>query len=135
MIDLIQIRNRSNDMRTNMSPVVKRLQPAPNLGISVLHELRLPPFTFHVHPVVCGRSVRVYPLLHFDYAGAIIELVGYVCRLGADVADLADECDLGYFGAVDLEVCVWMGLLSVEDLFDRAGAEGIFAVAGLEFTA
>lgn len=71
-------------------------------------------------------------MLHFDSAAAVIEAVGYVGGLGADVADCADEGDLGYVCAVDSEVCVWMGLLGVEDLFDVAWSEGVFAIAALD---
>lgn len=36
--------------------------------------------------------------------------------------------DLGYFYAVDLELSVWVRLLGVDDLLDRDGSEGVFAV-------
>lgn len=36
--------------------------------------------------------------------------------------------DLGYFDAVDFELAVWVWLLGVDDLLDRDGAEGVFAV-------
>jgi len=100
---------------------------------------------------------RPRPQLDFEGAGAVVELVMGVGGLDGDVADLADEgklrvsggfwlagmrgvglgaglgpkrgmADLGYFDAIDFELAVWVWLLRVDDLLDRDGSEGVFAV-------
>lgn len=68
-------------------------------------------------------------MFDFDGAGAVVEFVGDVGGLGGDVADLADEGDLLDFDVVDFELGVGMRLGGVEDLFDGAGAEGVFRLA------
>ena len=71
-----------------MAFVVEGLQPAPDTCPFVLDEFGLRD---------CGvghgvhGSVGVDPLFDFYCAGAVVEFVGYVCGLGGDVADLADE--------------------------------------------
>lgn len=68
-------------------------------------------------------------MFYFDRAGAVVEFVCDVGGLGGDVPDLSDECDLLDFDVVDFEFGVGMRLCGVEDLFDRAGAEGVFRLA------
>lgn len=68
-------------------------------------------------------------MFDFDGAGAVVEFVGDVGGLGGDVADLADEGELLDFDVVDFELGVGMRLGGVEDLFDGAGAEGVFRLA------
>lgn len=120
VVQLVDVCDRAYDVGANMSFVIKRLQPPPHFSIVVLLQL-----------AVCsavGPRVRIDPLLHLHRSRAVVQLVRYIRRLRADIADLAHEGDLGDFGAVDLEVCVGVGLLGIEDLLDGAGAEGVFAV-------
>lgn len=70
-------------------------------------------------------------MLDVDCAGAVIDFVGYIRRLGGDVADLANKGDLGDFDIVDAEVGVGVGLGGFEDLFDGDWSEGIFSVCSL----
>lgn len=68
-------------------------------------------------------------MFYFDRAGAVVEFVCDVGGLGGNVTDLSDECDLLDFNVVDFELGVGMRLCGVEDLFDGAGAEGVFRLA------
>lgn len=67
----------------------------------------------------------INPLLHLNDARAVIDLVGCVCGLLDDVADLPDEGALGDFAAVDEEFAIGVWLLGVDKLFDCYGAEGV----------
>lgn len=118
-------------MRAHMSSIVERLQTSPHPRPLILHQIVLRGFVAgisHIHRVV-GFSID--PLLDFHGAGAIVEFVGDVCGLCADVADLADKGQLLDFDIVDLEVGVGVRLGGVEDLFYGAGAEGFAADAAL----
>ena len=91
------VRDGSDDVGADVPFVVESLEAAPDARPFVLDELR-----FRGAGVVVGGvhgGVGVDPLLHFYGAGAVVELVGYVCGLGGYVADLADEGDL-FFGVV-----------------------------------
>lgn len=44
---------------------------------------------------------------------------------------MAYERDLGYLDVVDLELCVWVRLLCLEDLFYGDWSESIFSVCSL----
>lgn len=125
MGDLHLIRDRPDDMRADMSPVVESFQSAPHPRPFILHE---PGIVLAACPAaeIHGRGLGIDPLLYFDRAGAVVEFVGDVGGLGGDVADLADEGDLLDFDVVDFELGVGMRLGGVEDLFDGAGAEGVF---------
>lgn len=132
MGDLHLIRDRPDDMRADMSPVIESFQPSPHPRPFILHEpggivlaaaCPAPPAEIH------GRGLGIDPLFDFDGAGAVVEFVGDVGGLGGDVADLANEGDLLDFDVVDFELGVGMRLGGVEDLFDGAGAEGVFRLA------
>lgn len=71
------------------------------------------------------RRVRVDPLLDFDFAGAVGDLVCDVCGLRADIEHLAYEHDAGRVCAVYLVVRLWVGLGGVEGLFDCNRPEGV----------
>lgn len=114
-------------MRTNKSLIRKRAHPSKNPCIPIQLDLVLPRRAGTL-PIICLHGVlrraRVDPLFDFDLAGAIIDLVGDVCGLRADVADLADEGDGGGVGAVDLVVCFRVWLRGVEGLLDCDGTKG-----------
>lgn len=58
---------------------------------------------------------------------------GHVCQWSVEVGDPVGAC-LVYLTerlAVTLEFSVWVGLLRIEDLLDRHGTDGVFAVASL----
>ncbi len=93
ILDLVVVGQWTDDVCTDVAFVVEGFQAAPDAGVGVFDESR-----FGVVGVV-GRvhgcdGVGVDPLFYFNGAGAIVEFVSYVCGLGGDVADLADECDL-----------------------------------------
>ena len=92
VIDLVVIRNRSNHMRTNMFPVVESLQLAPYPTIPVFNQLW--PRVILVTRLIGCRHLAIVPLLDLDGTSAIIDFVGNVGGLGADVADLANKRDL-----------------------------------------
>jgi hypothetical protein len=70
-------------------------------------------------------------LLDIYCASAVIDFVGYIRRLGGDVADLANKGDLGDFDIVDTKIGVGVGLGGFEDLLDGDWSEGIFSVCSL----
>lgn len=71
-------------------------------------------------------------MFHFDFARAVVDSVCDVCTLGADVANLSDEANAAYVGAVNLVIGFGIGLCCVEGLLDCDGAEcGIIAVCAL----
>ena len=78
-------------MGSDVAFVVESLQPAPDTGPFVLDE-----FWFRDGGIRGGvhGSIGVDPLFHFYRAGAVVNLVRYVCCLRGYVADLADEGDL-----------------------------------------
>ena len=117
---------RPDNVGTDMSLVIERLQPAPDACVFILSKLR-----FLRVGGVRGGGVDVDPLFHLDGAGAVVELVGDVGGLGADVTDLADEGDLHYFDVVDAEFAFFVRLTGFKDLFYGDGAEGFSAVGGL----
>ena len=83
----------------------------------------------HVHVIFYACCGRVDPLFGFDFAGAVVDFVRYICALCGDVADLADTVDRSDICAVDLEGGFGVCLGSVEDLFDRDWSEGwVFAL-------
>jgi hypothetical protein len=120
-------------MRTNVPLVSKRLDRAKDARIPVQLELGLAiggRFAVVCVHVIGGGGVD--PFLDFDFAGAVVDLVGYVCALAADVADLADEENVCYVCAVHLEGGFWEGLRGVEDLLDCYWSEGfVVPVSGL----
>ena len=100
VIYLIEIRDGSNQMRTEMSLAVIILQLARHT-----HVLALGGEDFGVVRV----SVGVGPLLYFDEAGAVVEFVGCVCGLGSDGLDLPDYGYGRYVDGVDYEGCFGVG--------------------------
>ena len=132
MGDLHLIRDRPDDMRADMSPVIESFQPSPHPRPFIFHEpggIVLAAASPAPRAEIHGRGLGIDPLFDFDGAGAVVEFVGDVGGLGGDVADLADEGDLLDFDVVDFELGVGMRLGGVEDLFDGAGAEGVFRLA------
>lgn len=123
--DLVVVRDGADDVRADVALVVEGLEAAPDARVRVLYERGLAGAAVGVVGV---GSIRIDPLLHLDGAGAVVEFVGYVCCLRADVADLADEGHLCYFDAVDAELGVRVGLGGVDELLDCYRAECIFAV-------
>jgi hypothetical protein len=106
-------------MRTDMFFAVEALQPAPDPDVHVgLKRLRA---------VVAG-FLRVNPFLDVDGARAVVEGVGNVGRLRVDLADLADDGELGERGAVDNGVLAGKGFRPVDQLLDGYGSEGFVAV-------
>ena len=130
ILNLHLICHRPNNVGAHMAAIVKRLQPPPHSRPLILHQLA-GRFICRVANVHGSSGVGVDPLFYLDGSRAVVELVGDVCGLGADVADLAEEGDLGDFDVVDFEVGVWVRLGGVEDLFDGAGPEGVFVVGAL----
>ena len=87
--DLHFVSDGPYDMCSHVAFIVERLQTAPDARPFVLDELGLGGDGGVGHGVHGG--VGVDPLFDFYRAGAVVELVGYVCGLGGYVADLADE--------------------------------------------
>ncbi len=83
--DLIEVSNRPNDVGPDMTLVIERLEAAIDSDVGVLLQERF---------ASLGRRVAIDPLLYFDQASAVVEFVGYVCCLGGDGTDLANEGDL-----------------------------------------
>ena len=132
-MQLIDILQRPNTVRTNISLIPKRLQFPEDLRISVQLNLILSRGTgafgfIGIHVIGCRR---VNPLLDFDFAGSIVDLVCDVCGLRGNVADLADEADACCVGAIDLVVCFWVGLGRIECLFDCYRTESIVVYIAL----
>jgi hypothetical protein len=135
-IQLVEISQRPHTMSTDVALVSERLDGTKDAGVAVELELalaiagRLAVVCIHV---VGGR--RVNPFLDFDFACAVVDFVCDVCALGADVADLTHEEDVGYVGAVDLEWGFGVRLRGVEDLLHCHRAEGLVVpIASLSFT-
>lgn len=93
VLDLVVVGQRPDDVGADVAFVVEGFQPAPDAGVGVFDKTGLLA-AGAVHGVGGEARVRVRPQLHFDGAGAVVELVGCVGGLGGDVADLADEGDL-----------------------------------------
>lgn len=83
--DLVEIGDGADNVGTDMALVVKGLEAAVDPDIDVLLQRGFGSV---------GRRIAVDPLLYFDKASAVVELVSNVCGLGGDGADLADEGDL-----------------------------------------
>lgn len=135
--DLHLVRHGPDDVRADVPPPVaaKHLEPPPDAAVLVLEQLVLVVGGGGASVAVLVAAVRVLgahvdPLLHFDGAGAVVELVGHVRGLGADVADLADEGQLGDFDVIDLEVGVRVGLVGEVELADGDGADVFEIVLG-----
>lgn len=87
MRDLHLVRHGPDDVRAYVPLVVEGFQAAPDARPLVGDQGG---FATAAGGAVAG-VVGVDPLLDFDDAGAVVELVGGVCWLGGDVADLSDE--------------------------------------------
>lgn len=72
--DLIEIGNGTDDLGADMSLAVVYPQLSPCAGVVILDELRS-------GSNLGLASIRIDPLLYFNGASAIVELVRYVCRL------------------------------------------------------
>lgn len=117
---LIHIRDRANKMTPHMTLIIEALHATKHSAIASLFQ--------SLHLWVWWR-LGVEPLLDFNEAGAVVQLVGCVCGLLCKAADLADEGHLLDFGAVDGEFGVGVWLLGVDKLLDCDWAETVFAVA------
>ena len=126
-VQLINILQRPDTMRTNKALICKRTQSPEDLRVCIQHDLVLPRRPGAL-PIICLHRVRrragIDPLLNFDLTGAIVDFVCDVCGLRADVAHLTYEDDAGSVGAVDLVVGFWVGLGGIEGLFDCDGTKG-----------
>lgn len=86
-------------MTSNMPLVVKALHASKDSAIASLFQ------SFHFW--VWWR-LGVEPLLDLDQAGAVVQLIGCVCGLLGESADLADEGYLLDLAAVDSKLGVGM---------------------------
>lgn len=106
VVNLIVVRDRSDDMCANVFLIVEGLQLAPHSAIRVFDEFRFR--VIAVAHLISGRHLTIVPLLDFDDACAIVNFVCDVCSLCTDVPNLADEGDL-------LEVvsgaCIELGMI------------------------
>lgn len=134
--DLHLVRHGPDDVRPDVPPPVapEYLEPAPHAAVLVLEQLVLV-VGGEASVAVLVAAVRVLgghvdPLLHFHRAGAVVELVGHVGGLRADVADLADEGQLGDFDVVDPEVGFRVGLGGEVELADGDRADVFEVVLG-----
>lgn len=113
-IQLIDIRQRPDTMSPDIALIPKRLQLPKHLDVSIQLDLGLAASPSAIIGGIHGiDSGRVDPMLDFDLARSVIDLVRDVCSLGADVADLTDEEDGGGVCAVNLEVGFWVWLCCV----------------------
>ena len=87
VVDLVAVCHRTDQVRGDVALAVEGLQTAPDAQVLPFFRLGL---------CVCLVGICVYPLLYFDYAGAVVDFVGCVCGLGGDGVDLADEGYLGF---------------------------------------
>ena len=87
VVDLVAVCHRTDQVRGDVALAVEGLQTAEDAQVLSF---------FWLGFCVCLFGVGVYPLLYFDYAGAVVDFVGCVCGLGGDGVDLADEGYLGF---------------------------------------
>lgn len=125
VVDLVEVRDRSDDVGANVSLAIECFHPPPDSAVAILYEFGLLRVEVHVI-LVC--SFAVHPLFHFDYAGAVIDFVGYVRGLCGNIANLPNESDLTYGVAIDLEVGIWVWLMGIEGLLHGNGPNSVFAV-------
>lgn len=90
VLDLVFVLYRSDNRCANVPLVIERLELAEDAHIHLLTEFGRCP----VYGVAVNVRIGVDPLLGFNGAGPVVELVGVVGSLVGDVADLGDECDL-----------------------------------------
>lgn len=129
VVDLIEIRDGPNDVRADVSLLIKSLHPAPDSAVAVFDKLGLLRVEcIHLVLICC---LAIDPLFHLDNASTVVDFVSDVCGLCGYAANLTHEGDLRDVLAVDFEVCVWMWLVGIEGLFHGDGANCILAV-GLE---
>lgn len=86
--DFHLVREWADDVGANVAFVVEGLQLSPDTSPFILDKLGLCRTAVDVHRVL---RVCIDPLFHFYCAGAIVEFVGDVSRLGGDVPDLTHE--------------------------------------------
>lgn len=124
VVDFVVIRNRPYQMRTDELLSGQALQASPDTNMST---------DLVAWVLSLMRLVDVDELLDVDRARAIVDADCDVGGLRVEGADLADSCDLGDGGAVDLEVGALEGFFGVEDLFDGYGAKRFVLVVLREF--
>ena len=107
-----------------MSLVIKALHASKNTAIA--------PLLQSVHLWVRWR-LGIKPLLDFNEAGTVVELVGCICCLLCETADLTNEGYLLNLIAVNDEFGVRVGLVGVDELLDGYWAERVFPVSLNEF--
>jgi len=86
VVDLVEVDNRPDDMRSNISFIAQGVQPTPDSHVTVLSDVLLLQRLVVIVPIV--------PDLDFDGSSAVIQFVCYVCGLLRDVSDLGNECTL-----------------------------------------
>jgi len=116
VVDLVEIVNRTDEVRADVLLAVEGCQPAEYAHVCVRRELGF--------RGALG-SLGVDPLLDVDYARAVVDRVGDVCCLGLHAADLPDERYLRDGDAVDGEAGAGVGLVALDELLDGHGAEGV----------
>jgi hypothetical protein len=147
VVNLVVISDRSNNVCADMFLVIEGLQFAPDSAVTFFDELRFRS-TFIAH-LVGQRHVTIVPLLHFNNASPVVDFVGDVGSLCADVSNLTDECDLRVlvyyqdFGAIvwapDMADSYFVNLMTgfgiwlfrVEDLFNGEGSHCVFTIIAL----
>ena len=85
VVDLVQIAQGTDLLGDNVT-FAESLQLAPNTGVCIFNQTALGSIVFFVL-----SSLHINPDLDLDGASAVVQLVGDICGLLADVADLANE--------------------------------------------
>lgn len=118
VVDLVEIRHRSDNMSSDVSLVVEGLETTPDTNVRLQLETG----------ISIVLLVDIDPLLDLNHTGSVIDVEGDICRLRLDLANLSDECDLCHGGTVDFEVCTSVCLFGIEDLLDCDRAQGLILV-------
>lgn len=115
VVDFVEI-GQGTDLLGDNVTLAESLQLAPDTSVCIFNQTALASVVFFIL-----SSLHVDPDLDLNGASAIIQLVGDICGLLADVADLTNKRDCGQFGAIDGEVFT-VGLIGFEKLLDSDGA-------------
>lgn len=136
-MQLVDVLQRPDAVCTHKPLIPNCTQPPKHLRVRMQHHLvfswfpgALPVVCLHR---VCGR-VRVNPLLDFDLARAVGNLVCDICSLRADIEHLAGEYDAGRICAVDLVVGFRVRLGRVQRLLDCNRPESVVVGIATLFT-
>lgn len=126
VVDLVEVFDGSNDMRSYVSLAAELFHPAPNSAVVIFGELRL--LGIECIHIVLIRCFAIDPLFHLDDAGTVVDFVCDVRGLSRYATYLAYEGDLRYNIAVDFELCVWMWLVGVNGLFHCYWADCVLSI-------